>query len=179
MSKRNIEPGWHEPVQDVVTDEWEEELNALHETVARVVDGSETPIDVHTVTIPNSQEGMPLETDGEVRSNTLNQSNDADTSDTTPAGAAEPPAIMRAFNASTGFVKDNAVAAAATAAAGIGWLIWNARATPGPAPVPETNNKSIKDTASDAVEKVKDAGGNAVNSIKEGRRKRCLRARNP
>lgn len=166
MSKRNIEPGWHEPVQDVASDEWEEELNALHETVIRVVEGSETPIEVHTVKIPNSQEGMPLETGGEVRSNTLNQTN-PDTSDTAPAGDAETPAIMRAFNAGTGFVKDNAVAAAATAAAGIGWLIWNARATPGPAPAPGASDKSLKDTASDAVDKVKDAGGNAVNTIKE------------
>lgn len=184
MSNRNIEPGWHEPVQDTSSDEWEEELNALHETVIRVVDGTETPISVHAISIPDGRDGTPLNADDEVRSNTLNQSS-ADSSpaaeSNAPAGAhapvtgdnalasdeSEPPAIMRAFSASAGFVKDNAVAAAATAAAGIGWLIWNARTTPGPAPAPETSDRSIIDKAGDIVDKVKDRSSDVLDQAKE------------
>ncbi|BDI33252.1 hypothetical protein CCAX7_53030 [Capsulimonas corticalis] len=163
MSKRNIEPGWHEPVQHTTSDEWEEELNALHETVVRVVDGSETPISPHVNEIPNGRDGVPLDADDEVRSSTRNRP----AGDDAPAAdESEPPAIMRAFNSGAGFVKDNAAVAAATAAAGIGWLIWNSRSTPGPAPIPDVS-KAIKDTASSAVDKVKDAGGSAVGSIKE------------
>jgi len=177
MSKRNIEPGWHEPVQDVASDEWEEELNALHETVNRVVDGTETPIKVHTVEIPNGREGLPLDADGEVRSNTLNDRAD----DTAPANdGSETPAIMRVFSTGAGFVKDNAAASAATAAAaaGIGWLIWNSRNTPGPAPALGGVGQNIKDAASDVadqaksggsslVDKVKDAGGSALDKVKD------------
>lgn len=175
MSKRN-EPGWHEPVQAVAGDEWEEELNALHETVVRVVDGTETPISAHVHPIPDGREGTPLNADDEVRSNTLNQSSD----DSKPAAdQSEPPAIMRVFSKGAGFVKDNAAASAATAAAaGIGWLIWNSRNTPGPAPALDGVGQSIKDAAGDAadqaksagsslVDKVKDAGGSAVDKVKD------------
>ncbi|MEO7715564.1 MAG: hypothetical protein ABIY70_05145 [Capsulimonas sp.] len=175
MSKRN-EPGWHEPVQDVAGDEWEEELNALHETVVRVVDGTETPISAHIHPIADGREGMPLNADDEVRSNTLNQPSD----DSKPAAdQSEPPAIMRVFSKGAEFVKDNAAASAATAAAaGIGWLIWNSRNTPGPAPALDGVGQSIKDAAGDAadqaksagsslVDKVKDAGGSVVDKVKD------------
>ena len=187
MSKRN-EPGWHEPVQDVVSDEWEEELNALHETVVRVVEGTETPISPHVHPIPDGREGTTLDADNEVRSNTLNQISGDNASaddqskssdDSAPAAdQSEPPAIMRAFSTGAHFVKDNVLVTGAAAAAGIGWLIWNSRTTPGPAPALDSVGKSIKDAAGDVaeqaksagssiVEKVKDAGGSAVDSVKE------------
>jgi len=160
MSKRNIEPGWHEPIQDVAGDEWENELNALHETVTRVVDGTEVPINPHVTETPNGLNGQTMDADGEVRSDTLNKTS----GDSAPANDnSEPPAIMRVFSSGANFVKDNAMATgAAAAAAGLGWLIWNARATPGPAPALD----SIKDKAGDAMDQAKSMSANLADKMK-------------